>query len=540
VTRITATMRQAQTRPAAPAAHDSSPRLAALAIIPILATVYQTLVLTDVTDDVIRKGIDAEHYAMIWTNVCWGITVIYGVFAGIWAMARFGARDTLLFGLLWFAAGNVLCGVAIDVPTLAAAKLVEGIGKGMVIVICRSLLYRQFDRYVIVAIGFYGVIAYATRPTTPLLTAVINDALSWRWIFWVNVPLAVLAIPLVLRYIKPDRPPKPLPLRIDWAGVTMFVVWIVSLTFLFGWYRKWGGWTSNSFTAIALLAMLLPFAIVVWVGSGLSPSEHFRRMFRVRIYVLAMCTRMLMLLQLLAVLTLMANYCVEVRDYPRAVTGWILAPASVTMALSTFATTWFHRRTLRHVWLLVAVLGCAASLWWMSSVDNFTHKEEVALMIGCWGLFVGLFPPAFLQDEVEGLDRQDFLYGGAVAVVFLIVPIVVIPTLTSTIVSAWSDRAFDSERLNVRQNRPEVEAASARIADYYQQRGVSGPDLAQLTSTVLGGFVKEEAVAQGIQSGLRFLSLTVGGIGLLVTALLAQSDIAKAIKEKNVSLAKVG
>jgi hypothetical protein len=253
-----------------------------------------------------------------------------------------------------------------------------------------------------------------------------------------------------------------------------------------------------------------------------------------------MCTRMLMLLQLLAVLTLMANYCVEVRDYPRAVTGWILAPASVTMALSTLVTTWFHRRTLRHVWLLIAVVGCAASLWWMSSVDNFTCKEEVALMIGCWGIFVGLFPPAFLQDEVEGLDRQDFLYGGAVAVVFLIVPIVVIPTLTSTIVSAWSDRAFDAERLNVRQNRPEVEAASARIADYYQQRGASGPDLSQQTSTVLGGFVKEEAVTQGIQSGLRFLSLAVGGIGLLVTALLAQSDIAKQLKANSASLAKTG
>src|SRR5262245_25006252 len=51
------------------------PWLAAVAVVPILATVYQTLVLTDVTDDVIRKGIDAEHYSMIWANVCWGITV---------------------------------------------------------------------------------------------------------------------------------------------------------------------------------------------------------------------------------------------------------------------------------------------------------------------------------------------------------------------------------------------------------------------------------------------------------------------------------
>jgi MFS family permease len=509
------------TPPPPPAPAFDPPWLAAIAVVPILATVYQTLVLTDVIDDVIRKGIQAEHYSMIWSNVCWGIAVIYGVFAAIWAMVRFGARDTLLFGLAWFALGNLLCGAAIDLPTLCVAKLVEGIGKGIVIVICRSLLYRQFDRLVIVAIGFYGVVAYATRPTTPLLTAMVNDALSWRWVFWINVPLAILAVPLVCRFIKPDRPAKPLPLPIDWIGVTLFVGWIVSLTFLFGWYRKWGGWTSNAFALTALLAVSLPIAIVLWVGSGLAVSEHFRRMFRVRIYVLAMCVRMLMLLQLLAVLTLMANYCTGLRDYPRDVAGWVLAPATLTMALSTFLTTRFHRRSLRHVWLLVGVVGCSLCLWWMSSVDNFTSKGQVAWMIGCWGLFLGLFPPAFLQDEVEALDRRDSLYGGAVAVVFLIVPIVVVPTMTSTIVSEWSDRAADAQRLNVRENRPELQESSARIADYYHQRGVSGAELAQMTSTVLGGSVKSDAVAHGIQSGLRFLSLVVGGLGLLVTVLLA-------------------
>ena len=142
--------------------------MAALAIVPILATVYQTLVLTDLTDEVIRKGIDGEHYSMIWTNVAWGVAVIYGVFGAIWAMARYGGRDTLLVGLIWFVIGNLLCGAATDVSTLAAAKLVEGIGKGMVIVICRSLLYRQFQGIVIWAMVLYGVLAYSTRPTTPL------------------------------------------------------------------------------------------------------------------------------------------------------------------------------------------------------------------------------------------------------------------------------------------------------------------------------------------------------------------------------------
>src|SRR5262249_16332421 len=236
-----------------------------------------------------------------------------------------------------------------------------------------------------------------------------------------------------------------------------------SLSFLFGWYRKWGGWTSNAFAATAVLALVLPVVLVAWVGAGSAVSEHFRRMFRVRIYVLAMLVRTLMLLQLLAVLAVMANYCTELRDYPREVAGWVLAPATLTMATTTFLTTRFHRPALRHFWLLLGVVGCAVCLWWMSSVDSFTSKERVALMIGCWGLFLGLFPPAFLQDEVEGLDRRDSLYGGAVAISFLLVLMTVVPTMTSTIVSAWTDRAADAQRMNLRENRPELQEASARV-----------------------------------------------------------------------------
>ena len=86
--------------------------------------------------------------------------------------------------------------------------------------------------------------------------------------------------------------------------------------------------------ATALLALVLPIALIAWVGGGMGPSEHFRRMFRVRVYVLAMSVRVLLLLQLLAGLTLLAKYCVALRDYPRETTGWILAAAWLSAASS--------------------------------------------------------------------------------------------------------------------------------------------------------------------------------------------------------------
>jgi hypothetical protein len=65
-----------------------------------------------------------------------------------------------------------------------------------------------------------------------------------------------------------------------------------------------------------------------------------------------------------------------------------------------------------------------------------------------------------------------------------------------------------------------VSEAAARVADYYQQRGQSGPVQQQETATVLGGFATLESAAYGFRHGLRFLSLTMLTIGLIVTALM--------------------
>jgi hypothetical protein len=94
----------------------------------------------------------------------------------------------------------------------------------------------------------------------------------------------------------------------------------------------------------------------------------------------------------------------------------------------------------------------------------------------------------------------------------------------STVVSEWIDRAADAQRLNLRENSPELEAASLRIADYYQQHGVDDSEVKTLTSGVLGGAVKQEAATVGIQNGFRFLSIVVGALGLLITGLLFQLD----------------
>jgi MFS family permease len=497
--------------------------LAALAVLFVFFAPYQTLVQTVITDDAVRKGVDVDSYDMTWGQVGYCVGLLYGAFTGMWLSARIGARYTIALGMFGFALGAFLTGSAVGLVSLALGRGVDGFGKMMVVALCRTTLYKQFDRFLLVGIGFYGIFAYATRNSTPLFMAELAVHLSWRWMYWSHVPIALVGLVLVWRYFRPDRPPKPMRLPIDWLALTVFVAWIVAIVFAFGWYRKWGGWTSNTFALTVLVCVTLPVFLVVWLGSDFSPDEHLKRLVRSRVFVLSMMTRGVMLTQLVGVLTIIGLYATELRDYPRITAGWLMVPATLTMASTTFLTTCFHRRGLRHVWLVVGVVGAAGCIWWLSALDNFTPKEHVAVILACWGAFLGLFPPAFLSDEVEGLNPKDFLYAGTLAVVGLVVPLLTVPTATGTMIKAWSDRAVDTYRLNLSSNRPAVPESAAHVGAYYQERGLSGPALQQETSTVLGTFATVESIAVGFQWGLRFFSLMMLTLGLTFALLLWRS-----------------
>jgi MFS family permease len=506
--------------PAAPLRLERRHWLAALAVLFVFFAPYQTLVQTVITDDAVRKGVDVDSYDMTWVQGGYVVGLLYGAFVGLWLSPRIGARYTIALGLVGFALGALLTGAAVGLVSLTLGRLVDGFGKMMVTSLCRTTLYKQFDRLLLVGIGLYGILAYATRNATPLLMAEIDVGLSWRWMYWSHVPIALLGMALVWRYFLPDRPPQPVRLRIDWLALTVFVAWIVAIVFAFGWYRKWGGWTSNAFAATVILCVTLPVVLVVWLGSNFSPDENLTRLLRSRTFILAMMMRGVMLTQLVGVLTIVGSYATGIRDYPRNTAGWLMIPTTLTMAGATFLTTWLHPRGLRHVWLVVGVVGAAACIWWLSALDNFTAKEHVAVILACWGTFLGLFPPAFLTDEIEGLNPNDLLYAGTLGVVGLVVPLLTVPTATGTMVKAWSDRAEDTYRLNLTTNRPPVPKAAARVGEYFRLRGLSGSALQQETRTVLGTFATLESAAVGVQWGLRFLSLMMLTLGLTVALLL--------------------
>ncbi len=123
-----------------------------------------------------------------------------------WAADRFGARLLFRLAIIVFAAGSISCGMANSLGGLVAARVLQGIGGAMMVPVGRLIVLRATPRA-----GLVGALAWLTVPALlgpvlgPPLGGFITTYFDWRWIFWINIPIAVLGLVLVTLYIPDVR-----------------------------------------------------------------------------------------------------------------------------------------------------------------------------------------------------------------------------------------------------------------------------------------------------------------------------------------------
>jgi EmrB/QacA subfamily drug resistance transporter len=183
---------------------------------------------------------------------------VYGKLSDI-----FGRTPVLLFGIGMFAAGSVLCAVSWSMPALIAFRALQGIGAGAVLPMAQTIagdIYTVAERAK--AQGYLASVWGMSSIVGPAVGGVFADFLSWRWIFWVNVPLCAIAAWVLVRSFhesKPGGSRRP----IDWAGAATLAVGAALLILgLLEGGQAWA-WTSTASIAIFSAGAVLLAAFVV-------------------------------------------------------------------------------------------------------------------------------------------------------------------------------------------------------------------------------------------------------------------------------------
>jgi EmrB/QacA subfamily drug resistance transporter len=173
---------------------------------------------------------------------------------------RIGRRRMFAIGIVVFTLGSALCGGATGVVFLSVARALQGVGGAIMFATSLALLAQAFkpsERGV--AFGVFGALTGVAVAVGPVLGGAITSGLSWRWIFFVNIPIGLAA--LVVTVLRVEESRSPVVNRIDWWGCVLFSLALAGL--VFGLIRSQAdGWTSVTVLGSLIAAAVLLVAFV--------------------------------------------------------------------------------------------------------------------------------------------------------------------------------------------------------------------------------------------------------------------------------------
>ncbi|HEY3952040.1 MAG TPA: DHA2 family efflux MFS transporter permease subunit [Streptosporangiaceae bacterium] len=221
----------------------------------------------------IHRDLGASMQDLEWTVNAYTLSFAVLLMSAAAVGDRYGRRGGYAAGLALFAAASAACALSTNVAVLVAARAVQGIGAAAVMPLALSLLNASFPpQQRGRAMGIYGSVTGLAAALGPVVGGAVTQALTWQWIFWINVPIAVAAIPFVLTKIPASRVPG---VSIDLPGLGL--AGVAALGFAWALVRAGtAGWGSTEILAAAAAGAAGTLGFIVWENTTAKPMLPMR------------------------------------------------------------------------------------------------------------------------------------------------------------------------------------------------------------------------------------------------------------------------
>jgi EmrB/QacA subfamily drug resistance transporter len=268
--------------------------------------------------------------AVEWVIIAY-LVVIAGVLLTIGRLAdMIGRKPIWVAGLIIFTAGSAICGASVSLGMLIAARALQGLGGALIMAISPAMLTSAFppqERGR--ALGMNAVIVALGVSVGPTLGGIITENFTWRWIFYVNVPIGIIGIIATLRVLT-ERFHRN-PGRFDPWGAILLAIGLVALTLGLSFGQEWG-WTSPLLVGMLIIGVLALVLLVIVEQRVSDPIIKFS-LLRSRVFLSANVSLILSFLALFAVSFMLPFYLEELRGFSTEQAGLLLTPLPLTIAV---------------------------------------------------------------------------------------------------------------------------------------------------------------------------------------------------------------
>lgn len=399
----------------APAADTPIPSrgIAAIALVVVLGSVMSVLDVTvvNVALNHLAQDFDAPLATIQWVATGYTLALATVIPVAAWAMGRFGTKRLYMFSIGTFAAGSVLAGLAWSAESLIAFRVLQGLGGGLIMPVGMTILARASDPGRMGrTMAILGIPVLIGPLAGPILGGWLVDDVSWRWIFFINVPIGAIALGLAAKVFPRDTPQPTKPL--DVPGLLMLSPGLALL--IYG--LATGGDKGDFGSAGALVPAVLGALLVVGFVVRALRIEHALidlRLFRGRPFVAAAGTMVLFVCAYFGSMMLAPLYYQLVRGESATASGLLGAPQALATALSMQVASRLSDRVAPGRIVLVGIVVAASGfLAFTTQVAADTPYWVLMSCLSVMGVGVGMTLMPTTASALRAMSHEQVAVAG--------------------------------------------------------------------------------------------------------------------------------
>ena len=466
----------------------------------------------------LRGALGSTVEEMTWVTTGFVIATVIVMPLTAFLGRTFGQKRVYMFSLALFVVGSALCGLARSLPMMVAFRALQGLGAGALQPTEQAILRQTFPpKEQGMAMALFGLAVVVGPAAGPALGGIIVDNYAWPWIFYINLPIGILALFMVARFVHEPEDIRRANLErarrersnIDWLGIALMTIGLACLQYVLeeGSRNDWVQSTAISVCAFSALFILAAFVLRELTAPH--PAVDLA-LFKDGVFLSGTLIGGIMFAILMSITFLLPVFMQELLGFTATQSGNALVPRALAMMVGIPLVGRLYNVIQPRILVCFGVVLVAFSTYLMAHYTLDTSPQSVVFAIVIQGLgFASLFVPLttvammgiprYRLADATGLNSLVRQIGGSLG-------LAVFATLLPKLVA----RARVGLVSHLVAGSPGVGERLSRIQNGLVARGIEASDAAGAARRLMGGLVERQATVLAFEhlfmlAGIAFL-----------------------------------
>ncbi len=430
----------------------------------------------------------------------------------------FGQKRVYMFCLVLFGVGSTLCGFAHTLPLLVFFRVIQGLGAGALQPTEQAILRQTFPlEEQGMAMAVFGMAVVLGPAFGPTLGGYIVDNYSWPWIFFINIPVCIVALIMVSNFViepedlrvamhaQAERQRK----NIDWSGIGMLIVGVGTMQFVLEEGNRNDWFQSGEIKILMLVAVVAIVALIIRELSATYPAVDIS-LFRDPVFASGTIIGAVMFAMLMTVTFLLPLYMQTMLGFTATQSGLALMPRSLVMLVVMPIVGRIYNKVSPRAVVAFGIVLFAYSAWLMGHYTLATTARGIVNVLIIQGvafscLFIPLTTmalstiPRHRMSDATGLNSLLRQTGGSVGL-----------AVFATLLGRYAIRMRDTMLAHVTLARPEVMARVQAMQQMLMGKGMDAASAQSTAARMIDGQLRQQAMVLAFEkvymlAGIAFL-----------------------------------